>query len=136
MELEVVKFNRKRVIDDFVVDRGFVGVIAGGRLLAVTSGWCSGEDCYVYERRAGAWKPHWVTGSLSFYSYNWRDTTGILRETVAWHAIDSARWEEVAGTRDAAFCEPPETIAARLIANVALLRDLAFKEAQNEMEDD
>ena len=134
MGLEVVKFNRKREIDGFVVDRGFVGVIADGRLLAVTTGWCSGEDCYVYERRAGAWKPSWVTGSLAYYSFDWRNTAGILRETAAHHAIASALWENVEGTRDAAFCERPATLAAQLVANIALLRDIEYQFAQKRLD--
>jgi hypothetical protein len=65
----ILKFNQPRVIRGFTFRRGFLAVVEGGRVIAATSGFCSGSGnwphepdtaAFIYRRRCGKWEGEWI----------------------------------------------------------------------------
>lgn len=87
-DYKIVKFNRRRNVGGFTVKAGFLGVVYGGKLIAVTSGWCSGgsyehpTEAFIYTKAYGGWVGGWV------YPYSqasdipsWLAEVSIARQT-------------------------------------------------------
>lgn len=65
----VVKFNKKRVIRGFIVQRGFIGCFLRGKLIAVSSGWCNGQPDEPTRRK---YDPHTCAAVYHFTSDGWK----------------------------------------------------------------
>lgn len=65
----IIKFNRPRTVRGFTFQRGFLAVVKGGRVIAATSGFCSGSGswpyepdtaAFIYHMAYGKWEGEWV----------------------------------------------------------------------------
>ena len=56
---EIKIFMKEEVLDGFTVQPGFVGIMDGSKLVAVTSGWEHKGDLFIYKKIADQWVGRW-----------------------------------------------------------------------------